>query len=75
MQAAIERAHLNRGQQPPEYRNLAREWIAANAAEFDELLRQSLEAETLDHLPTGAEILAAAAGSGAGAVSLAQSRF
>lgn len=66
----IERAARKRGEQPIPYRNLAREWMAACPQEWDEILRQSLERENLDHLPTAQEIVAAAMGS-----PLAQSQF
>lgn len=63
MRSAMERAAVQRISAITPYRNLAREWIAAHPAQWDEALRQSLEAETLDHLPTGPEILATVAGS------------
>ncbi len=66
----IERAARKRGEDPAPYRNLAREYMAACPAEWNEILRESVEKETLDHLPTAQEIVAAAMGS-----PVAQSRF
>lgn len=56
------KARRGRSLPPPEHRNLAREWIAANDREWNETLRLSLETESVDHLPTGPEIMRAALG-------------
>lgn len=64
------RAARLRGEEPAPYRNLAREWMEACPREWDEILRESLDRENLDHLPTAQEIVAAAMGA-----PLAQTRF
>lgn len=66
----IQRIARRIGKTPVGYRNLAREYMAHHEREWNDILRQSLEAENLDHLPTGPQILAAVAGSSA-----AHSRF
>jgi hypothetical protein len=43
-----QREAIKANRQPPVWRNLAREWMAANPYEWDQLLRQSLDTERTD---------------------------
>ncbi len=65
MSGDIQRMARRIGKTPVGYRNLAREYMANHEREWNDILRQSLEAENLDHLPTGPQIIAAVAGSSA----------